>query len=310
MSSIIETELNRDHENTGRRTDSLFYQETWAASRARVQKEDKEMMAHHFAHHDFLLPEGANATSERETAASILVNQGTGPNEVVQASLRWIEEHAADGPFHITWYSPGALVPATLHDFRKDKPHLSAATHVHLFPGTVDIQLQAQIGKEAQEYARGIKRRFSYMILSGHSFDLQTGVVRFHFDREIPIQTTCALLEATQKFLFFDSTKFTGEGEVGYSLRELLATCNAVVVYTVVSGRSQEIKEAFETLRSELLTNEPRPGDGKEPKSLRLTIVGREDKPTESIPWQGFLRLAEVPKASARNGSPVANGSA
>ena len=33
-------------------------QETWAASRARMQKEEKVMMARHFAEHDFLLPEG------------------------------------------------------------------------------------------------------------------------------------------------------------------------------------------------------------------------------------------------------------
>jgi hypothetical protein len=178
-----------------------LHQETWAASRARIQKEEKEMMARYFANHDFLLQEGANpAVDPRETAASILINQGTGPNVVVQESLHWIEDHAQDGPFHITWYSPGALVPATLHDFRLHNPQLSAATHVHLFPGTVDIQLQAQVGKEAQEYTASIKRRFSYMILSGHSFDLRTGVVRFHFDREIPIQTACARLEARQKF--------------------------------------------------------------------------------------------------------------
>jgi len=249
------------------------------------------MMAHYFANHDFLLQEGANpAVDPRETAASILINQGTGPNVVVQESLHWIEDHAQDGPFHITWYSPGALVPATLHDFRLHNPQLSAATHVHLFPGTVDIQLQAQVGKEAQEYAASIKRRFSYMILSGHSFDLRTGVVRFHFDREIPIQTACARLEARQKFLFFDSQKFTGEGEVGYSLRDLLSTCNAVIIYTVSSARSDEIKAAFDIFSAELLTDDPNETDSKEPKSLRLTMVGRETEASESIPRRGFLK--------------------
>src|SRR5882672_10716383 len=160
-------------------SDPWLHQETWAASRARIQKEEKDLMAHYFANHDFLLQEGASPVGPRETAGSFLVNQGTGPNDVVKQSLDWIADHAQQGPFHITWYSPGALVPATLHDFRQRHPHLSAATHVHLFPGTVDIQLQAQIGTEAQEYAARLSRRFSYMILSGHSFDLHTGEVRF-----------------------------------------------------------------------------------------------------------------------------------
>src|SRR5712692_5424729 len=213
-------------------------------------------MARHFADHDFLLHGGANpATEARENTASILVNHGTGPNMVVDESLKWIEEHAQEGPFHITWYTPGALVPATLYDFRQRNPDLSAATHVHLLPGTVDIQLQAQIGTEAQEYARRLTRQFSYMILSGHSFDLGTGDVKFHFDREIPIQRTCALLNATEKFLFFDSKKFTGEGEVGYSLRDLLSTCHGLIIYTVSSPRSEEIKAAFDGLAVDLLTD-------------------------------------------------------
>lgn len=282
------------------RTDGWPHQETWAASRARLQKEEKRLMAHYFADHDFLLPEGANpATSPRETAASILVNQGTGPNDVVHESLAWIAAHAQEGPFHITWYSPGALVPATLHEFRQRNPDLSAATHVHLFPGTVDIQLQAQIGTEAQGYAASITRRFSYMILSGHSFDLCTGMVRFHFDREIPIQKTCALLKATQKFLFLDSQKFAGEGELGYSLRDLLATSNAVIIYTVSSPRSGEIKAAFDALSADLLSPTPGAGSLSEPKSLRLTIVGQGNVPSDSIPRFGFLRSGGQAAAGA-----------
>jgi hypothetical protein len=275
------------------------HQETWAASRAGIQKEEKDLMANFFASHDFLLQEGANpAADPRETAASILVNQGTGPNVVVHESLKWIAEHSGDRPFHITWYSPGALVPATLHDFREKNPHLSAATHVHLFPGTVDIQLQAQIGSEAVEYAKRITRQFSYMILSGHSFDLRTGEVKFHFDREIPMQQTCALLRATEKFLFLDSKKFTGEGEVGYSLRDLLSTSNAVVIYTVWSKGSisspstDEIKAAFDRLSAELLTESAPEIEPKERKSLRLTIVGKENMSSQSYPQPGYLRPA------------------
>lgn len=298
MATVLDKTRLADLMTPARASDRWLHQETWAASRAGIQKEEKGLMAHYFAHHDFLLQEGANPATEprRETAASILVNQGTGPNFVVDESLKWIEEHAQTGPFHITWYSPGALVPATLHDFRQRNPDLSAATHVHLFPGTVDIQLQAQIGAEAQAYAKGITRQFSYVILSGHSFDLRTGHVKFHFDREIPIQRTCALLKATEKFLFFDSGKFMGEGEVGYSLRDLLSTSNAVVIYTVSSSRSDEIKAAFHRLSGDLLTEAASETDFKEPKSLRLTIVGRENMPSESLAHRGFLRsYAEEP---------------
>src|SRR5436190_23395041 len=108
-----------------RPSDSRLHQETWAASRAEIQKEEKELMASYFADHDFLLPEGADpAVYARETAASFLTNPGTMPNEVVEKSLGWIGNHAADGPFHITWYSFGTTVPATLHDFRRNQPHL------------------------------------------------------------------------------------------------------------------------------------------------------------------------------------------
>jgi hypothetical protein len=264
--------------------------ETWAASRARMQKEEKDMMAKHFADHDFLLPEGSTpGAARRQTAASILVNLGTTPNDVVTACLRWISEHAREGPYHLTWYSAGALVPASLYDFRKDHPNFSAATHVHLFPGTVDLQLQAQVGAEAQDYARKLTRRFSYMILSAHSFDLHTGEVRFHFEREIPIQKSCALLSATQKFVFLDSQKFTAEGEIGYRLRDLLATSSAVIIYTVSSSRSEEIKAAFDALAAALLTETPPDSAVQEQKSLRLTIVGRQNSPSESLSHQGFL---------------------
>jgi hypothetical protein len=168
---------------------------------------------------------------------------------------------------------------------------------VHLLPGTVDIQLQAQIGIEAQEYARRISRQFSYMILSGHSLDLDTGDVKFHFDREIPIQRTCALLKSTEKFLFFDSKKFTGEGEVGYGLRELLATCHSVIVYTVASERSEQIRIAFEELASVLLSADPVDGESRQAKSLRLTIVGRDNVPSQGFSHSGYLRPPKAPSA-------------
>ena len=304
MSTVVEHPHGSDRTPAGRSSDRWLHQETWAASRARIQKEEKQMMAQYFASHDFLLQEGANPAAVRENAASFVVNQGTGPNVVVDECMKWIEEHAPEGPFHITWYSPSALVPATLFEFRQRNPDLSAAASVHLFPGTVDIQLQAQIGTEAQEYAKQLARRqFSYMILSGHAFDLHTGDVKFHFDREIPIQKACALLNATEKFLFLDPKKFAGEGEAAYSLRDLLSTSSAVVIYTVSSPRSKEIKAAFEMLSAQLLTDDPADSDSNDLKSLRLVLVGRESVPSESTPHRGFLRRAErnesatVPKA-------------
>ena len=274
--------------------------ETWAASRARMQKEQKDAMAAHFAEHDFLLSEGASpAKGPRETAACILVNQGTGPNVVVSKSLDWIAQHSGDGPFHITWYSPSALVPATLYEFRKNNPNMSAASHVHLFPGGVDIHLQAQVSTEAQEYARQLTRRFSYMILSAHSFDLQTGEVLFNFEREKPIQRTCALLRAAQKYLFLDSQKFTGEGEIGYSLRDLLPTCNAVIIYTVSSPRIDEIKAAFNRLASTLLSESPA-DEFSERKTLRLTVVGLGGEPSQQLSRAGFLVPDTSPGRSAR----------
>ena len=126
------------------------------------------------------------------------------------------------------------------------------------------------------EYARRLTRQFSSMILSGHSLDLETGAVKFHFDREIPIQRTLALLKATEKFLFFDSKKFTGEGEVGYSLRALLSTCHSVIIYTVSSPRRDEMKAAFDGLAADLLTDTSEESDSPQQKSLRLTIVYEE----------------------------------
>src|SRR5262249_12953160 len=101
--------------------------QTWGASRDELQKDQKEFMAKHFADHEFLLPDGADpAVSTREKVASILVNQGTPPNVVVQYCLEWVAAHSGEGPFHITWYSPGSRVPATLHEFRSDNTNLTA----------------------------------------------------------------------------------------------------------------------------------------------------------------------------------------
>jgi hypothetical protein len=274
--------------------------ETWAASRAQEKEGEKEIMGGYFAGHDWLV-RVSPGTSPRKTVASVLVNQGTTPAVVATHALRWIKEHAiGDAVFHVTWYSPGALVPPNLHQFREENPHLSAATHVHLFPGEVDLQLQAMISREAHEYAQKITRRFSYMLLSGYSLDLEAGAVRFQFDREIPMQATCALLKATQKFLFCDSDKFSGEGEIGYSFAQLLDTSKSVTIYTVSSSNDDEIKAGFSTLCGKVLVTDCPDSDVPlEKKTLRLAIIGVDDKETFNDPRSGYLK----PGALQHNGS-------
>ncbi|MGE0706263.1 MAG: hypothetical protein AB7P22_20260, partial [Vicinamibacterales bacterium] len=113
---------------------------------------------------------------------------------------------------------------------------------------------------------------------------------------ELPIQRSLALQRATEKFLFFDSTKFRGEGVVGYSVRDLLKTCKAVVIYTVwskgtaASPGTTEIKAAFEQLSAHLLASAPEGPEPAETHSLRLTIVGRENVASESLCYSGYLR--------------------
>ena len=125
MATVIDHPLPTGREITGA-SDRSVHQETWAASRFNVQRPDKLLMAQHFAEHDFLLQPGTNPSRSRENTASLLVNGGTGPNMVLEACLKWIEEHATEGPFHLTWYSPGALVPATLYDFPSEESGLEA----------------------------------------------------------------------------------------------------------------------------------------------------------------------------------------
>jgi hypothetical protein len=134
------------------------------------------------------------------------------------------------------------------------------------------------------------------MILSAHSFDLHTGEVLFNFEREIPIQKTCALLRATQKYLFLDSQKFTGEGEIAYSLRDLLTTSNAVILYTVSSALIEEIKAAFHRLAATLLSGKPPDGEVSEYKTLRLTVVGFGGAPSQQFSHDGYLLPDPTPK--------------
>src|SRR4051812_44030273 len=78
----------------------------WSDGRAEILADEKQLTADFFAEHEFLLPsdvldkwspeEGhANASSSEENrrnpSASIIVNAGTQPNQVVNSVLAWVE---------------------------------------------------------------------------------------------------------------------------------------------------------------------------------------------------------------------------
>jgi hypothetical protein len=266
---------------------------SWSAHRAVHRPDEKHRIARYFADHDFLVVEGSDPeTNSRESVASILVNQGTTPNVVVDEALNWIEAHPNRGPFFLTWYTPGHLVPATLRSYRLSAPHLSSSTKLFLFSGLVDPETEAVSGPDAEEFAERLYRHFSYSILSAYSFDICTGTAYFHMPGELRLQRACATRYASRKFLFLDSTKFKTEGEVGYGIRDLLATTTAVVIYTNTSTKDPWLTDRFEELCNEVLDNsEPnldlQPTDTK---TLVLKIVGHLDVPTVSIAKRGLLR--------------------
>lgn len=283
----------------------IRFEETWSARRAKHMPDEKKLMAEYCARHDFLVRENSNPETDlRETVASILVNQGTTPDIVVKEALRWIENHQDRGPFHITWYTPGNLVPGTLRSFRQNHQHLSAATQLFLFPGRVDQQTESVSGPEAEAFAQRLERRFTYAFLSAHSFDIHTGIVYFHLPEETRLQQACATRYAAHKFLFLDSSKFKSEGEIGYRIDELLRESEAVTIYTVSSDKDEWIKVKFAALCNSILdirgdqnTNgSSKAADKLDMKFLRLRIVGKETTPTDSMQHQGFLRVNELPE--------------
>lgn len=100
-------------------------------------------MAIHFVTHEFLVGEGMSPdTDPREPVASIIVNQGTTLNVVVREVPNWVADNPRLGPFNLTWYTPGALIPATLREARENTENLDLrpSTNLFLFPGLVDRQ--------------------------------------------------------------------------------------------------------------------------------------------------------------------------
>lgn len=275
-------------------------------------------MAEYYASHDFLVREGSNPEMEqRETVASILVNQGTTPNVVVVEALNWIKNNRGEVSFDITWYTPGHLVPTTLRNFRDKYPHLLLATQLFLFPGRVDHQTESVSGPDAEVFAENLLRRFTYAILSANSFDINTGTVYFHLPEEVRLQKACATRYAAHKFLFLDSSKFRSEGEIGYSIVDLLDQSEAVTVYTVSSDKNEWIRAKFEALSDRILDArlevDPRARvssvEGRDMKSFRLRILGTRGKQTDALERKGFLRKESDkdagPEKSAAAPSPA-----
>ena len=278
-------------------TPSRVEETWWSVSRAQIKADDKALMAKEFIQHEFLVPTNQDPEESRETAASIIVNQGTSQNRVVEEALDWIKNNPTKGPFFITWYTPGHLVPTTLKRVRDKHKHLRTATSLFLFPGEVDLETESVSGPDAESFAENLQRKFSYAFLSANAFDVGTGRVYFHWPRELRLQRACATRFASHKYLFLDSSKFTSQGEEGYSIRDLLETANSVTIYTVTSMTSERdrwIATKFETLCKHLLQESSKTAEDDLDvlKSLRLVVVGRENFSTKSYKHTGVLTTA------------------
>jgi hypothetical protein len=280
---------------------------TWSASRAEREASEKALMAQDFALHYFLVPQThSNPEGVRETVASILVNQGTTPTHVVEAALEWVKGQR--GHYFLTWYTPGALVPTILKEFRDEDRSLATSAKLFLFPGEVDIETESVSGPDAELFAENLKRNFTYAVLSAHAFDVSTGDVYFHLSREVRFQRFLARLPAAQKFLFLDSTKFRNEGDRGYGIVDLLETSSSVTIYTVCSDNDAWITREFNALAQRLLqdTSADPSVNARDLKTLQLRIVGCGTKKSGFLERRGILRgqecaVAELPVSVPTN---------
>lgn len=294
MSKKRSTRTKRQHgEKASRNYIEPPFVEGWSSRRAAVAAEEKKKMARHFVLHDLFVQENQTPGDGRDnTAAKIIVNPGTTPNKVVKQALEWVKTEVENNPAyagapHITWYTPGSLVPATLLDFRVTHPHLRNSCGLHLFPGMVDSNLEMVRGTEAVQYARQLEKCFTYALLSAYAFDMSTGTVFFFFDDEVELQKAIALSEAEHKFLFLEPDKFKREGSKAYSIQELLQTSRTVTIYTVSSLKNSTVEKHFRNLAEALLDT----GDEEAPhrRTLRLVIVGKDKQ--VNLPISGELRM-------------------
>jgi hypothetical protein len=271
------------------------HSETWGRARAHQEVEDKKLMADYFVDHDFLVPVDQNPDDGRETVASILVNQGTTPSDIVTRALEWIFEHKEKGrPLFLTWYTNGHVVPTTLSQFRQidDQVHqgkFSSALKLFLFPGDVDEETQCVLGEHAIQFVGQFKRNFHYAFLSAYSFDIDTGDVKFYFPKEVALQKVLATRWADHKFLFLQPSKFQTEGETAYHLRDMLKTSQSVTIYTVHSCKTEKILKGFKKLAEKMklmeMNERSRSSETLDGKRLRLQIVGRDEAPSRSVEY-------------------------
>jgi len=254
-------------------------------------------MADHYLAHDFLV-DGWQTPNRGHTvtSASIIVNPGTTPNLIVQKALASVEKELADHPTqgapHIIWYTPGALIPATLREARVNnslvnKGLMRSASRLYLFPGLVDPDREMVLGQEAVDFIEKQQNTcFTYALLSAYAFDIHTGTVFFFFPEEVQLQKPVALRGATHKFLFLEPAKFRRDGNPGYEIRQLLESAHAsVTIYTVASDQNAAIEGQFLELAQRLLDVKAKDEPGA--KTLRLVRVG-DDK--SNIPVTGMLR--------------------
>ena len=278
--------------------------EGWSARRSRENAKEKKDIAQQFAEHEFLVGENNGPERPRETAATILVVHGTSPDVAVGAALKAVARRQRPyGPF-INWYSPGALVPPTLLQFRKEYPDLISATRLFLFPGEVDLDIEAACSDEAVNYAKELQVSFTYAFLGAYSCDLLNGTVYFQHPREVNLQRACALKPARQKVLFLDSSKFRREGHAGYTFRELMATSETVTLYTASKAerRDSYLINEFKTLANVLLSTKKNDKvvEGAGEKTLRICIVRGATKEPLAEQKTGYLKVAPVSDQSSQ----------
>jgi hypothetical protein len=221
-------------------------------------------------------------------------------------------------PFTVTWYPLGALIPATLFEFKQQSPQCESGARLFLCPGEVDPQSESVIGKYPVEFLNQLDIRLNGSILSAHRFDMVTGDAYFYFDKEVEVQQAGAKFYADEKFLFVDPSKFGAiSGSPGYNVKDLLRTSQSVTLYTVSSPADELIKQQFEVLCKRLKLDpvpdgsangqtEFRPVAQGSLKRLRLCIVSKTAEVGEDIPRFGVVPDTDALAPSA-DGAPLLN---
>lgn len=285
---LLETQSLEPGRDTGHATG-------WSQTKEQEHSRAKDTIANTFAKHVFLVEEGKSPeTDPRRADATIFVAPGTTPNRVLKGCLNWISDNVtvtggaergkdADRPhktppIHITWYTGGALVAASLQEFREKHTGLRPAASVHLLPGTVDSDVECVLGPAAVNYVTTtLKHCFSAMFLSAYSVDLASGHVFFHFDNEVEFQRACAQLPAQQKFLFLDSTKLRRDGCITYNFAQLFDDCTSVTLYIGLT-ETGDVKAVIKRITDDLEKLVQSETMKKVRGRLRLCIVSLDEQ--------------------------------